>query len=106
MQSAYDTAGRPFKFSSYASATSSTPVNEVQRDFNGFGQMTAQYQAHSGAVDTATTPKVQYAYVEGSGANNSRLTSMTYPNGRILRYECSSGADTISRLSLLAASSC
>jgi hypothetical protein len=48
--------------------------------------------------------KVQYAYVEmASAANNSRLMNLTYPNGRIERYEYSSGLDnSISRLSFLA----
>ena len=31
------------------------------------------------------TPSVQYAYTEMlGGVNNSRLISMTYPNGRVL----------------------
>jgi hypothetical protein len=43
---------------------------------------------------------VQYAYVEGSGANNSRQTSMTYPNGRVVNDNYNSGLETtISRLS-------
>jgi hypothetical protein len=54
----------------------------VQFGYNGLGQETADYQAHSGSVNTSTTPVVQYAYNEMSGgANNSRPTSMTYPNG-------------------------
>jgi RHS repeat-associated protein len=50
---------------------------------------------------------VQYAYQEmGSGANNSRLISMTYPNGRVLNYNYGSGLDTsISRLTSLSDSS-
>src|SRR5258707_11163684 len=36
------------------------------------------------------------------GVNNSRLTSMTYPNGKVLTYNYSSGLnDSISRLSSL-----
>jgi hypothetical protein len=50
----------------------------VQRTFNGLGQMTGEYQSHSGTVNTGTTPQVQYAYTEMSGGlNNSRLTSMS-----------------------------
>jgi YD repeat-containing protein len=73
----------------------------VQDVFNGLGQLITEYQAHSGAVNTSTTAKVQYAYVEMSGgANNSRMTSMTYPNGRVISYNYASGLDTsISRLS-------
>src|SRR5205085_7988864 len=62
------------------------------------------YQSHSGAVNTSTTPKVQYGYSQMSGgANNSRLTTLTYPNGRILHFVYNSGTDnSISRLSYIA----
>ena len=65
--------------------------------------MTKEYQSHSGAVNTSTTPNVQYAYSEMSGgANHSRLVSMTYPNGKVLNFNYSSGLnDSISRLSSL-----
>ncbi|HEV2292459.1 MAG TPA: RHS repeat-associated core domain-containing protein [Tepidisphaeraceae bacterium] len=97
----YDTAGRPEKFTSYNSTGG--VVNEVQRAYNGLGQLITEYQEHSGAVNTSTSPKVQYGYTELSGGNHSRLTSVTYPNGRIVRHEYSSGLDdTISRLSFLA----
>ena len=71
--------------------------------YNGLRQLTGEYQSHSGAVNTSTTPEVQYAYVEmASGANNSRLTSITYPNGYVLGYNYASGLDnTISRLTSL-----
>ncbi|WP_237722963.1 hypothetical protein, partial [Singulisphaera acidiphila] len=63
-----------------------------------------EYQAHGGAVNPLTSPKVQYAYSEMSGsANHSRLVSMTYPNGRVLHYVYAGGVDSdISRLSYLA----
>ncbi len=63
--------------------------------------MTGEYQSHSGAVNTSSTPVVQYAYNEMSnGENNSRLTSMTYPSGYTLNYKYNSGLDdSISRLS-------
>src|SRR5207253_2363522 len=69
--------------------------------YNGLGQLITEYQATSGAVNTSTSPKVQYAYSEmASGANHSRLTSMTYSGGRVLSYTYASGLDdTISRLS-------
>ena len=71
-----------------------------QRAFNGLEQLTTEWQAHSGAVNTGTSPKVQYAYTEmAGGVNNSRLTSITYPNGRVITYNYASGLDnTISRL--------
>ena len=98
----YDTAGRVEKLTSYDAASGGTVVNEVQRAYNGLGQLTKEYQEHSGAVNTGTSLKVQYAYSEmASGANHSRLTSMTYPNGTALTYAYGSGGsldDTISRL--------
>ncbi len=99
----FNTQGLPEKFTSYNS--SGTVVNEVLRQYNGLGQLTKEYQTHSGAVNTSTSPKVQYAYSEmASGANHSRLTSMTYPNGRVITYDYGTASglnDKISRLSAL-----
>ena len=73
----YDGQGNASLIRSYSAATGGSIVNQVQREFNGLGQMTGEYQAHGGAVNTATTPKVEYAYSEMSGgANHSRLTSV------------------------------
>jgi hypothetical protein len=76
-------------------------VNQVLRTFNGLRQLTAEYQEHSGEVDTETTPMVQYTYSEMEDeANHSRLTSIIYPNGRVLNFNYDSGLDdSISRLS-------
>lgn len=79
-------------------------VNDVLREYNGLGQLTAEYQSEKGAVNTSTTPVVRYVYDEmADGANESRQTEMIYPDGRILHYVYSSGIDdSISRLSYLA----
>jgi hypothetical protein len=37
-------------------------------------------------VNTSTSPKVQYAYANGS-ANTIRATSLTYPDGRDITYD-------------------
>ena len=43
---------------------------------------------------------MQYGYSALDGNNRSRLTSMTYPNGRVIGYNYANGLDsTISRLS-------
>ena len=42
------------------------------------GQLAFQYQAVTGAVDISTTPVVEYTY--SSPANDSRITSMVYPD--------------------------
>jgi RHS repeat-associated protein len=96
----YDTQGNLYQATSYDAATGGNVVNQVQRQYNGLAQLTAEYEAHSGVVNTASTPAVQYGYTELSGGqNNSRRTSLTYPNGRVLSYNYGSGLDSsISRL--------
>jgi RHS repeat-associated protein len=103
IETAYDGQGNPYLITSYSAASGGSIVNQVQRAYNGLGQMTAEWQAHSGAVNTSTSPEVQYAFAEmPSGADQSRLTSMTYPDGYVLTYNYSSGLnDSISRLSSL-----
>jgi RHS repeat-associated protein len=107
IDTAYDTQGNPYLLTSYDAASGGNVVNQVQRAYNGLGQLTAEYQSHSGAVNTSTTPVVQYGYnLMSGGANNSRLTSMTYPNGRVLTYNYASGVDSsISRLTSISDSS-
>jgi RHS repeat-associated protein len=109
IDTAYDTQGNQYLVSSYSAATGGTLVNQVQRAYNGLGQMSQEWQSHSGAVNTSTTPSVQYGYtLMGSGANNSRLTSITYPNGKVLTYGYGTSGglnDTISRLDNLSDSS-
>lgn len=103
IETAYDTAGRAYLFTSYDATSGGNVVNQVQREFNGLGQLTREYQAINGAVNTGTTLYVGYSYSEmAGGANHSRLTSMTYPNGKVLNYNYASGLDdAISRLSNL-----
>ena len=93
IDTAYDTQGNAYLMTSYDAASGGSIVNQVEDVYNGLGQMTGEYQSHSGAVNTSTTPEVQYAYTEmAGGANNSRLTSITYPNGYVLDYNYASGA--------------
>jgi YD repeat-containing protein len=99
IETAYDTGDRPYLFTSYNAASGGSIVNQVQDAFNGMGQLTEEWQAHSGAVNTSSSPNVQYSYTLMSGGNNSRLTSMTYPSGRVITYNYATGVDTtISRL--------
>jgi len=101
IQYGYDSQGNLSLITSYNAASVGSIVNQVQHVYNGLGQLTGEYQSHSGAVNTSSTPEVQYAYTEMSGGqNNSRLTSMTYPSGYILNYNYNTGLDSnISRLS-------
>ncbi len=99
----YDSQGNNNLITSYDAASGGNVVNQVQQTFNGLGQLTGEYQSHSGAVVPGTTPEVQYTYTEMSGGqNNSRLVSMTYPSGYVLNYNYNTGLDSsISRLSSL-----
>jgi len=105
IQNEYDTQGNPFRITSYDAATGGNIVNQVQRAYNGLGQLTQEWQSHSGAVVIGTTPSVQYGYsLMAGGANHSRLTSITYPNGKVLTYNYGTAGglnDVISRLSSL-----
>ncbi|HEY7312113.1 MAG TPA: hypothetical protein VH643_22300 [Gemmataceae bacterium] len=97
----YDSQGNNYLITSFDVPTGGNIVNQVQRTFNGLGQLTGEYQSHSGAVVQGTTPEVQYGYTEMSGGqNNSRLVSLTYPSGYVLNYNYNTGLDSnISRLS-------
>jgi RHS repeat-associated protein len=102
IDTSYDGAGNAYLVTSYDAATAGNVVNQVQRAFNGLGQLTQEWQATSGSVNTSTTPSVQYACAFApSGSNNTdRLTSITYPNGRVITYSYASGVDdAIGRLS-------
>jgi RHS repeat-associated protein len=107
LQTAYNGIGQPYLFTSLDA--NGNVVNQVQDVFNGLGQPVREYQSHSGAVNTSSTPSVQYAYTQmangASYVNNSRLTSMTYPNGRQINYGYYGIDDTISRLSSVSDSS-
>jgi YD repeat-containing protein len=81
----YEVRGLLQNATSYNNPTpgSGSVVNDVQLAYNTFQQLATDYQSHSGAVNTASTPNVAYAYANGS-ANTIRLNTMTYPNGRAL----------------------
>ncbi len=103
---AYDSQGNAYLFTSYDAVSSGSVVNQVKREFNGLGQLTREWQEHSGAV-TGSSSNVQYAYSEmASSANHSRLTSMTYASGYVVNFNYASGLDNnISRLSSISDSS-
>jgi RHS repeat-associated protein len=101
IESAYDVLGRVTGVTSFDAPASGTAVNQVTRAYNGFGQLTSEWQSHTGLVDPATTPRVQYAYSQGSGGNHSRLTRVTYPDGYQVNYAYSGIDSAVSRPSSL-----
>ncbi|VTU01335.1 rhs repeat-associated core domain-containing protein : YD repeat protein OS=Isosphaera pallida (strain ATCC 43644 / DSM 9630 / IS1B) GN=Isop_2419 PE=4 SV=1 [Gemmataceae bacterium] len=103
IETAYDGQGNAYLVTSYDAVSSGSVVSQVQRAFDGLGQLTTERQQHGGAVNTGTSPKVQYAYSfsPSGSANQSRLTTVTYPSGYAVTYNYASGLDAISRLSSL-----
>src|SRR5438045_1730290 len=45
IQTAYDTQGNPYLVTSYDSASGGSVVNQVQRAYNGLGQLTQEWQS-------------------------------------------------------------
>jgi RHS repeat-associated protein len=101
----YEARGMVSGVTSYDNATvgSGNVVNDVLLEFDNFGNLSADYQEHAGAVNTSTTPVCQYGYANGP-ANTVRLLSLTYPNGRVLNYDYGSSGgmnDALSRVASL-----
>ena len=95
----FDSAGRPSTFISKTASNST--INQVQRTYNGFGQLAIEYQSHSGDVNPSSTPAVAYGY--SGAAQGSRRASMTYPSGRVLNYDYGASGGLNDRISRLAA---
>jgi RHS repeat-associated protein len=81
----YTDAGQLSTVSSYSADDLEDPINQVEYTYDGFGQMTSDGQG---------TGTVEYAY---DPANDDRLTSITYPDGRVINYnyDGSSGLDSV-----------
>jgi hypothetical protein len=60
-------------------ASGGWPLDQVKREYNGFGQLVEEYQEHHGEVAEDSSKKVQYAYQYIN--HDSRLQSVTYPSG-------------------------
>jgi hypothetical protein len=57
LETAFDTGGRPYLYTSYDAATGGNVVNQVQQVYNGLGQLTKEYQSHSGVVTGPLRPR-------------------------------------------------
>lgn len=103
LDTAYDSAGRAYLFTSRAGTSdTATIVNQVQRGFNGLGQLTSEAQGHTSA-GAGSAPTVNYAYSEmAGGVNHSRMISLTYPTDlspdSTLTFNYSGDDASISRL--------
>ena len=100
---AYDDLGRVKTVTSYSgTGGSGTVLNQVQDAYDGWGNLSQEWQADSGPVDTNTPPSVQYVYEsprlpgEGQGEGSQpvqymRLSQTIYPNGRNVNYNYNAG---------------
>ncbi len=99
IQTVYDNRRRVLNITSHSATSGGSVVNDIQYGYNDFGQVTIEYQQHGSAVNTSTSPNVQYGYADGSD-NHIRPTSLTYPNDRDVSFVYSSGNDDeLSRVS-------
>ena len=57
IETAYDTPGQRLPGHELRRRHGGNIVNQVQREFNGLGQLTTEYQEHGGAVNTSTSPE-------------------------------------------------
>ena len=73
-------------------------LNQTQFAYNGFHQVIREFQEHGGAVNTMTSPRVEYAYANGT-ANTTRRVAMVYPDGRVLSYDYGTAGGQGDRLS-------
>jgi hypothetical protein len=91
-----DDLGRVQFVTSYPYANGSgTPVNQVEDAYDGWGNLTQEWQSVSGPVNTSSTPSVQYIYADGSSgsavAQYLRLTDVIYPDGSDISYTYGNG---------------
>jgi RHS repeat-associated protein len=94
IETAYDALGNATSVTSFNAATGGSAVNQVVRAFTSFGQLTSEWQSHTGLVNLTTTPRVQYAYFQSGVGTQTRLSQMTYPDGYTLSLN-STGYDLV-----------
>jgi len=99
---AYDVDGRVATVTSFNDATARDAVNTVNQiawAYDDWGNVAQSWQAHDGLVDNDglnddDTPSVQYAY-----DSLARLVTVTYPDGRVVRYDYGTAGEMNDRLS-------
>lgn len=101
----YEVRGLLQNVTSYSSPTvgSGSVVNDVERVYDSFGQVTTEYQEHSSAINPSTSVNVKYRYADGT-SNTIRATAVVYPNGRVLNYSYGTSGgidDALSRMASL-----
>lgn len=104
----YDVRGLVEKITSYDNAmiSSGNAVDEVVREYNDLGLLSKEYQEHGGAK-TPSTPYVGYNYdttaSAGEFTKGLRLTSIRYPDGRLVHHTYGTSGSDDDNLNRLAA---
>jgi len=91
-----DTNGRLEQVISFDAPTNGAAVNGVKFEYDGFGKLVKDYQAHGGAY-VPNTPYfgcTEYTYAHATSGDESsaqnyfnRLQTISYPNGRDVWYD-------------------
>jgi hypothetical protein len=61
MATTYNVQGLPATMTSYSSTSDATAIDQVTRQYNDFGMLVYEYQAHQG-TQSGSTPYVEYTY--------------------------------------------
>ena len=78
--------GRVATVTSYADVAGTSPVNQVEYVYNGWGTVDSEYQEPNGAVDTTTSVYVQYEYDDGSYTDPKGATAASYLHWDLVWY--------------------
>ena len=107
IDTSYNDLGQVYQVTSCGMVNNTeTTINQDQYQYDGWGDLIQEWQSQTvgQAVNTSSTPSVQYTYADGSGSSGVaqfvRPTVLTYPNGRQIDYNYAAGVDSImSRIS-------
>jgi hypothetical protein len=94
IQYEYDDVSRTRRVTSYNASTGGSVVNEVARFYDGWGNISYDYQNHAGAVNDHTqagtdSPAFQYVYETGAVSGEAsylRISKVIYPSGEDYFY--------------------
>ncbi len=98
IETQHDLLGRVATVTSFDAPDGGNAVNQILREYTGFGRLAREYQEHGGVKQENTL----YAEYDYAGAScGLRPVSLRYPNGRLLHYTygtTDSTADVLGRL--------
>ena len=84
-ETSYDSQGNGFRITNYDSASGGHIVSQIQREYNGFGQMTREYQSHDVINDDLVDVSKMFSYTGGIAFDSSNPTLFGGDGTRITR---------------------